>query len=78
DYQKKVLKNAKDMEKVLKQRGINIISGVTSNHLLLLDITNTGFSGKEAEAALCRANITVKTISIPNDPRSPFVTSGLR
>lgn len=66
------------MEKVLKERSINIISGGTNNHLLLLDITNTGFSGKEAEAALGRANITVNKNSIPNDPRSPFVTSGLR
>ncbi|MFV9924664.1 MAG: serine hydroxymethyltransferase [Francisella endosymbiont of Hyalomma scupense] len=77
-YQNQVLKNAKAMEKVLKERGINIISGGTSNHLLLLDITNTGFSGKEAEAALGRAKITVNKNSIPNDPRSPFVTSGLR
>lgn len=77
-YQNQVLENAKAMEKVLKERGINIISGGTSNHLLLLDITNTGFSGKEAEAALGRANITVNKNSIPNDPRSPLVTSGLR
>ena len=77
-YQNQVLKNAKAMEKVLKERGINIISGGTSNHLLLLDITNTGFSGKEAETALSRAKITVNKNSIPNDPRSPFVTSGLR
>lgn len=77
-YQNQVLKNAKAMEKVLKERSINIISGGTSNHLLLLDITNTGFSGKEAEAALGRAKITVNKNSIPNDPRSPFVTSGLR
>ena len=78
DYQKQVLKNAKAMEKVLKERDVSIISGGTHNHLLLLDITNTGFSGKEAEAALGRANITVNKNSIPNDPRSPFVTSGLR
>ncbi len=58
-YQEQVLKNAKAIEKVLKERNINIISGGTSNHLLLLDITNTGFSGKDAEAALGRANITV-------------------
>ncbi|MDE4994717.1 serine hydroxymethyltransferase, partial [Francisella tularensis subsp. holarctica] len=76
--QKQVLNNAKDMEKVLKQRVINIICGGTSNHLLFLDITNTGFSGKEAEAASGRANITVNTISFPKDPRSPFVNSGLR
>lgn len=78
DYQKQVLKNAKALEKALKERNINIISGGTDNHLLLLDITNTEFSGKEAEAALGRANITVNKNSIPNDPRSPFVTSGLR
>ncbi|ASG67553.1 serine hydroxymethyltransferase [Francisella halioticida] len=78
EYQKQVLKNAKALEKVLKERDINIISGGTNNHLLLLDITNTEFSGKEAEAALGRANITVNKNSIPNDPRSPFVTSGLR
>ncbi|APC97730.1 serine hydroxymethyltransferase [Francisella frigiditurris] len=78
EYQKQVLKNAKALEKALKERNINIISGGTHNHLLLLDITNTGFSGKDAEAALGRANITVNKNSIPNDPRSPFVTSGLR
>ncbi|MFC4892720.1 serine hydroxymethyltransferase [Pseudofrancisella aestuarii] len=78
EYQKQVLKNAKALEKTLKERNINIISGGTHNHLLLLDITNTGFSGKDAEAALGRANITVNKNSIPNDPRSPFVTSGLR
>ena len=78
DYQKQVLKNIKAMEKVLKQRNINIISDGTDNHLLLLDITNTGFSGKDAEAALGRSNITVNKNTIPNDPRSPFVTSGLR
>ncbi len=78
DYQKQVLKNAKVLEKVLKERNINIISGGTQNHLLLLDITSTEFSGKEAEAALGRANITVNKNSIPNDPRSPFVTSGLK
>jgi len=77
-YQTQVLKNAKVLERVLKERNINIISGGTHNHLLLLDITSTEFSGKEAEAALGRANITVNKNSIPNDPRSPFVTSGLR
>ena len=77
-YQTQVLKNAKVLERVLKERNINIISGGTHNHLLLLDITNTEFSGKEAEAALGRANITVNKNSIPNDPRSPFITSGLR
>ncbi len=77
-YQTQVLKNAKVLEKVLKERNINIISGGTDNHLLLLDITSTEFSGKEAEAALGRANITVNKNSIPHDPRSPFVTSGLR
>ena len=77
-YQTQVLKNAKVLERVLKERSINIISGGTQNHLLLLDITSTEFSGKEAEAALGRANITVNKNSIPNDPRSPFVTSGLR
>ncbi|MFT5951183.1 MAG: glycine hydroxymethyltransferase [Francisella sp.] len=77
-YQTQVLKNAKVLERVLKERNINIISGGTQNHLLLLDITSTEFSGKEAEAALGRANITVNKNSIPNDPRSPFVTSGLR
>ena len=77
-YQTQVLKNAKVLERVLKERNINIVSGGTQNHLLLLDITSTEFSGKEAEAALGRANITVNKNSIPNDPRSPFVTSGLR
>lgn len=78
DYQVQVLKNAKALEEVLIERNITIISGGTQNHLLLLDITNTGFSGKAAETALGRANITVNKNSIPNDKRSPFVTSGLR
>lgn len=77
-YQEQVLVNAKVMCDALKSRGYNIVSGGTDNHLLLVDLTNKDMTGKEADAALDRANITVNKNSVPNDPRSPFVTSGLR
>lgn len=77
-YQQQVLINADVMSEVLKSRGYSIISGGTKNHLLLVDLINKNISGKEADAALSRANITVNKNSVPNDPRSPFVTSGLR
>lgn len=78
EYQKQVLANAKMMAKVLMDRGYSIVSGGTENHLLLVDLINKGITGKEADAALEKANITVNKNSVPNDPRSPFVTSGLR
>lgn len=77
-YQEQVLLNAKTMSSVLISRGYNIVSGGTDNHLLLVDLTNKDITGKDADAALGRANITVNKNSVPNDPRSPFVTSGLR
>ncbi|MEH6446404.1 MAG: serine hydroxymethyltransferase [Oceanospirillaceae bacterium] len=78
EYQKQVVINAKKMAEVFIQRGINIVSGGTENHLFLVDLIGKDYSGKDADAALGRANITVNKNSVPNDPRSPFVTSGLR
>lgn len=77
-YQKQVLLNAKTMADVFLRRGYRIVSGGTENHLLLLDLIDKNITGKEADAALGQANITVNKNSVPNDPRSPFVTSGLR
>jgi glycine hydroxymethyltransferase len=77
-YQQQVLINARTMCDVLISRGYNIVSGGTDNHLLLVDLINKNITGKEADAALGKANITVNKNSVPNDPRSPFVTSGLR
>ncbi|MDR3441771.1 MAG: serine hydroxymethyltransferase [Legionella sp.] len=77
-YQQQVLLNAKTMCSVLMERGYNIVSGGTDNHLLLVDLINKDITGKDADNALGRANITVNKNSVPNDPRSPFVTSGLR
>ncbi|BCA94861.1 serine hydroxymethyltransferase [Legionella antarctica] len=77
-YQQQVLLNARTMCDVLKIRGYSIVSGGTDNHLLLIDLINKDITGKEADAALSKANITVNKNSVPNDPRSPFVTSGLR
>lgn len=77
-YQKQVVLNAKKMCEVLQQRGYNIVSNSTENHLLLVDLINKDITGKDADAALSKANITVNKNSVPNDPRSPFVTSGLR
>lgn len=77
-YQQQVLLNAKTLCSALKSRGYNIVSGDTDNHLLLVDLINKEITGKEADAALGKANITVNKNSVPNDPRSPFVTSGLR
>ncbi|MBH44202.1 MAG: serine hydroxymethyltransferase [Gammaproteobacteria bacterium] len=78
DYQKQVLKNADILAKTLIERGYNIVSGGTKNHLMLVNLVNKGMTGKAADAALHRANITVNKNSVPNDPQSPFVTSGIR
>lgn len=78
DYAAKVVANAKAMAKVFTSRGYNIVSGGTENHLFLLDLVKQDITGKDADAALGRANITVNKNAVPNDPRSPFVTSGLR
>ncbi|MBB3345479.1 serine hydroxymethyltransferase [Luteimonas sp. RC10] len=77
-YQQQVVKNAQAMAKVIIERGYKIVSGGTENHLMLVDMIGKDVSGKEAEEALGRAHITVNKNSVPNDPRKPFVTSGLR
>ncbi|BET97413.1 serine hydroxymethyltransferase [Xenorhabdus taiwanensis] len=77
-YQQQVAKNAKAMVEVFLQRGYKVVSGETENHLFLLDLVDKDITGKDADAALGRANITVNKNSVPNDPRSPFVTSGIR
>ncbi|MDN4503223.1 serine hydroxymethyltransferase [Alteromonadaceae bacterium BrNp21-10] len=77
-YQQQVVLNAKAMVSVLQERGYNVVSGGTDNHLFLLDLIAKDITGKDADAALGLANITVNKNSVPNDPRSPFVTSGLR
>lgn len=77
-YQQQVVKNAKKMAEVLMSRGVDVVSKGTENHLILIDLINKDITGKDVEAALGRANITVNKNSVPNDPRSPFVTSGLR
>jgi glycine hydroxymethyltransferase len=78
DYQKQVVTNARAMAKTLIARGYKVVSGGTDNHLFLLDLIGRELTGKDAEAALGRAHITVNKNAVPNDPRSPFVTSGLR
>ncbi|TFT48438.1 serine hydroxymethyltransferase, partial [Proteus mirabilis] len=77
-YQQQVAKNAKAMVDVFLARGYKVVSGGTENHLFLLDLVDKDITGKDADAALGRANITVNKNSVPNDPRSPFVTSGIR
>lgn len=77
-YQQQVLLNARTMASVLMSRGYKIVSGGTDNHLLLVDLIDKNITGKDADSALDKANITVNKNTVPNDPRSPFVTSGLR
>ncbi len=78
DYQQQVVDNARTMVAVFQERGYKVVSGGTDNHLFLLDLIDKDITGKDADAALGRANITVNKNAVPNDPRSPFVTSGLR
>lgn len=78
DYQKQVLANARTMAAVLIERGYKIVSGGTDDHLFLIDLIDKGITGKAADAALGNANITVNKNAVPNDPQSPFVTSGIR
>ncbi|MBD8899307.1 serine hydroxymethyltransferase [Rhodanobacter sp. DHG33] len=78
DYQAQVVKNAKAMAKTIIARGYKIVSGGTENHLMLIDMIGKGVTGKDAEAALGKAHITVNKNAVPNDPQKPFVTSGLR
>ena len=77
-YQGQVLANAQTMANGFIERGYKVVSGGTDNHLFLLDLVDKDITGKDADAALGRANITVNKNAVPNDPRSPFVTSGLR
>ena len=77
-YQKQVVANARAMAKVFLERGYKVVSGGTDNHLFLLDLIAKNVTGKDAEAALGKAHITVNKNAVPNDPKSPFVTSGLR
>jgi glycine hydroxymethyltransferase len=78
DYQRQVVSNARAMVRVFLDRGYPIVSGGTDNHLFLVDLKEKGITGKEADAALGSANITVNKNAVPNDPQSPFVTSGIR
>jgi glycine hydroxymethyltransferase len=78
DYQEQVLRNAQAMAELFQSRGYKIVSGGTDNHLFLMDLVDKGITGKAADAALGRANITVNKNAVPNDPQSPFVTSGIR
>jgi len=78
EYQRQVVANAKAMAATLIERGYRIVSGGTENHLMLIDLIGKPLTGKDAEAALGKAHITVNKNSVPNDPQKPFVTSGLR
>jgi glycine hydroxymethyltransferase len=77
-YQQQVITNAQAMAEVVMQRGYKVVSGGTDNHLFLWDLIDKGLTGKDVEAALGDANITVNKNAVPNDPQSPFVTSGIR
>ncbi len=77
-YCTQVVANARAMTKVLQERGYKIVSGGTDNHLFLLDLIDKNITGKDADAALGRAHMTVNKNAVPNDPRPPMVTSGLR
>lgn len=77
-YQEQTLKNARVMAKTIMQRGYKIVSGGTDDHLMLIDLIDKKITGKDAEAALGVAHITTNKNAVPNDPQSPFVTSGIR
>ena len=77
-YQEQVLSNARTMAETFLSRGFNVVSGGTDNHLFLVDLVSKGLTGKAADAALGSAHITVNKNAVPNDPQSPFVTSGIR
>ena len=77
-YQHQIILNAKEMERTFREEGVRMVSGGTDNHLLLLDFTGTEMTGKQMEALLEEANITVNKNTVPNETRSPFVTSGIR
>ena len=77
-YMQQVIDNAKLMCKVIQDRGIEVVSGKTDNHIVLMDLRSKGLTGKDCELALGQANITVNKNAVPDDPQSPFVTSGIR
>ena len=77
-YQEQVVENARVLARVLQDRGLRIVSGGTDCHMFLVDLRAKAITGKNAEAALSQANITVNKNAIPNDPEKPFVTSGIR
>jgi glycine hydroxymethyltransferase len=77
-YQKQVVENAQSMARVIIERGYKVVSGGTDNHLFLVDLIGREYTGKDAEESLGRANITLNKNTVPGEPRSPFVTSGLR
>jgi glycine hydroxymethyltransferase len=78
EYQKQTITNARAMVAVFIERGYDVVSGGTDDHLFLVDLVAKGMTGKDADAALGRAHITVNKNAVPNDPQSPFVTSGIR
>jgi glycine hydroxymethyltransferase len=78
DYQVQVLANARAMAAAFQRRGYRVVSGGTDNHLFLLDLSDKSMTGKDADAALGKAHITVNKNAVPNDPRPPTITSGLR
>lgn len=78
EYQKQIAKNANVLSKALLDKGFNIVSGGTDNHLMLIDLRPFGITGKEFEKRLDEVHITVNKNAIPNDPEKPFVTSGIR
>jgi glycine hydroxymethyltransferase len=78
DYSRQIVKNARAMAEVMEEADLRLVSGGTDNHLILLDLTNLSITGLEAETVLGKAHITVNKNTIPNENRSPFVTSGLR
>jgi glycine hydroxymethyltransferase len=78
EYNKQIVKNAQELARTLIESGLRLVSGGTDNHLMLIDLTTQGITGLEAETALGKAGITVNKNTIPNETKSPFVTSGLR
>ncbi|MBO5926345.1 MAG: serine hydroxymethyltransferase, partial [Clostridia bacterium] len=78
DYQTRIVENAQTLSKALMEKGIKLVSGGTDNHLMLVDLIGTGITGKELERRLDEVHITLNKNAIPNDPESPFATSGVR
>ena len=77
-YQQQIVRNAAKLAEGLKSRGFNLVSGGTDNHLMLIDLQNFGITGKQYEHNLDEVHITANKNAVPNDPQSPFITSGLR